>query len=152
MLTRPSRACIQARHPLPLRLGNPRMAADPGAGVERSSIAAKIFEHIAAVLEAVHDVREVRGVRQRQGVAGLMQAGQIHDCIAEQLIALRGCGDSRSELRQVRVYLNIPTPLAVQVDHPGIAVELGTFVEPVNTNSRFDLTVDRNEPQSWPSR
>src|SRR3984957_489913 len=101
------------------------MGADPGARLQRSGIAAEVFKNVAAVLEAGHHVPEVRGVPQRRGVAGLMQAGQIHNRIAEELIVLPGCGDPRSELREVRVYLDVPTTLAVQVDHASVAVELG---------------------------
>ena len=49
-------------------------------------VAAEIFRDVTAVLEAVHDVVEGGGVRKSERVAGFMQAGQIHDRIAQQLV------------------------------------------------------------------
>src|ERR1043166_9664996 len=68
-----------------------RVLRDIVARRELAAIAREEIRNIAAKLKTVHDVVKLRRVHQAESVAGLMQASQVDDRVAQQptLYALR---------------------------------------------------------------
>src|SRR5580700_2507549 len=69
ILTRRLTSRIQPGHACGISRGNPRVRADIRPLLQYPAIPVKVFEHIAAVLEAVHDVVKIIGMRQCQYVS-----------------------------------------------------------------------------------
>jgi hypothetical protein len=69
--------------------------ADICAHGELAAVASKVLLDVASVMKAVHDVGELRGVGEPKRVTGLMDAGEVDDRIAQELVwdALGGSDD-----------------------------------------------------------
>src|SRR6186713_1115746 len=72
------------------------------AGAELAAIAIEESDDITAVAEEVHDVSEVGGVTEADGVPQLVQARQIDNRLPHERIGARRAGDVGAESRHVR--------------------------------------------------
>ena len=110
---------------------------DVAARFELSPIAPEVLIDIAAELEAVHDVGEHRGVRKSQRVSRFMQAGQIHDGIAQQRVAIHG--HRRRAARKPR------RPGALETHRPRLAIHALLGRGPIQPDARMIAILHASE-------
>src|SRR6185503_15185641 len=82
-------------------VGDAAELRDVVAGLQLTAIPSEELRYIAAESEEIHDVAEVRRVAQAERVPELVDAGEIHDGLAQQRIRPRPAGDVRSERRRI---------------------------------------------------
>src|SRR6185437_5934906 len=100
-----------------------RMCAQAIARAKLPAVALEIFENIAAESEAVHNVAEIRRVREAKRVAGFVQAGEIDNRFAQQRIAVRGGRDTGAELIHFGQDEDLGAPLAVHFNRARLAIQ-----------------------------
>src|SRR6185295_219334 len=66
--------------------GKPGNRGDIGAGFDFSAVSGKIFHEVAAISKRVHDVVEIAGVLHSDGMADFVNAGKIHNGVAQQAV------------------------------------------------------------------
>jgi hypothetical protein len=89
---------------------------DVGAGRELAAVAVEVLGDIAAVLEAVHDVVEIGGVGEAESVAGLVEAGEVDDGVAENEV-----GHGRRD--DGGLHIDFGAAHAIDQDGPRLAVD-----------------------------
>src|SRR5579875_71429 len=104
---------------------------------ELPAVTPEIFGDVAAELKTVHTVREIPGVRQTQGVAGFVKAGEINDRVAQQPVAAARIDDPHIHLR---------ASLAVHLDRHGFAIQTFLGQRP-NDAETCVIAVRRDEPE-----
>ncbi len=70
-------------------VGNAGVSGDIRSGFQQTPVTVEVFDQIAAVLKAVHDVGEMRCVLQTERVPAFVQAGQINDGVAQKAVRAR---------------------------------------------------------------
>ena len=129
--------------PRPVRRAHPRILRDVGARFQLPSIAAEVLVEVAAVLEAVHDVVEHRRVREPQRVPRFVQAGQIHDGVAQQPVAIRG--------QRRWPHINLRAQMPFKRHRPRLAVHAFFSGSPVQPNARV-LAILHARELEFPAR
>src|SRR5579862_8525278 len=105
------------------------------AGRERAPVASKIFHDIAAKSEAIHDVRELRRVRQADGMPAFMQAGEVHHGVAKERIAFGYGIDIRTEARHIGDNKNRCAALAIDHNRTSLSVKRLRSPRPIDANA-----------------
>ena len=126
-----------------------RNSCDVSARVKLRAIPAKVLHDVATVAEEKHDVLKIACVREPQGVAEFVQAGQINDGVSEQIVCPCFSRDIRAERLHIRAYENGGTALPVHQKRLRLAIFAAARFGPVKPNERGGFA-GRFEAQAFP--
>ena len=76
-----------------IRVRQARVRGDVGARLQLPAVAHEVLDDVAAVAEGIHDVAEVAGVFEAEGVSELVEARQVDDGVAEEIVGAAAFGD-----------------------------------------------------------
>ena len=110
---------------------SPATRAMSRARAKLTAIAAEELHDVAAVAEEVHDVVERGGVREAERVTELVQAGQVDDGLAEQIVCGGALRDLRAESVHVGTDVDGRATAASHDERPHLAVLAVARVRPV---------------------
>jgi len=99
------------------------MQANVLARAQPAAVALEVLDDITTEAEAVHNVLEFGRVREAQRVPTLVQASEIHDGIAQQLVVRRGGRNLFSQLRHVGIHVNLGAAFSIHKDGVRFAVK-----------------------------
>ena len=125
------------------------MILDLLARNELAPVAPKIFDDIAAKPKAIHDVRELRGMRQTERVTAFMQASEIDHGVAEERITLGYGLNIGPEARHIGNDVDGRARFAIHHDRARLAVKVLGSPRPIDTDARailFGGAITRNSP------
>src|SRR5688500_5529161 len=111
--------CVQ---PLDVLAGDTVDAGDVGAAADLPAVATEVLDDVAAVPEEIHDVVERRGVRQAERVSELVEAGQVDDAFAQQVVGRGAPRDLWTKPVHVGADVHRGTVAAVDDERPHLAV------------------------------
>src|SRR5579871_3567057 len=92
--------------------------------LQQAAVALEVFNDIAAVLKAVHDVGELRGVLKTKRMTALVQTGQIDDCVAKQAVATSDSVDIGSQTMRVGEYVDHGSALPIHHHRLRFAIQV----------------------------
>src|SRR5690242_4274751 len=107
------------------------MRPDVLARAEPAAVTLEVLDDIAAEAEAVHDVLEFGRVREAQRMPALVQASEIYDGIAQQLVVRCGGRNIFSQLRHVGIHVNLRAALSIHKDGVRFAVKPQSARSPI---------------------
>jgi len=120
-----------------IRIGNAGVRGNIGARLQLFAIALEVRHKVAAVLKAVHDIGEAFCVYESERVSALVNAGQVNDCVAKQMIAASGFSDIAAHRTEVRKHVDIRPAFSVHHIRHGLAIEVRRAVDPMNPDLRM---------------
>ena len=67
--------------------GQAGIANDIFSSLQLVAVAQEVIDDISSIAKRIHDVLKVPGVRKADGMTKLVNAGQVNDRIAQELVA-----------------------------------------------------------------
>src|SRR4029077_17328364 len=107
--------------------------------VKLRAITAEVLDDVSSVAEEIHDVANIACARQSQGVAELVQAGQVDNRVSQQIVCRGALRDVRPERFHIRPDENGGSVPAVDEQRLSLAVFAASWFGPVKPNERSGL-------------